>query len=152
MTATNRIPSAARKGFTLIELLVVIAIIAILAAMLLPALARAKCKGLGVSCMNNTRQVAIAFITYTTDFNENLPDGSKPPVRGMIDWLATPDNANSDLLLDSDKAYLPAYLKSSAVWKCPADTYVSAANPPGSRVRSLTINCAISGSKVTVNP
>src|SRR5881394_3047245 len=97
-----------RKGFTLIELLVVIAIIAILAAMLLPALARAKCKGLGISCMNNTRQVAIAWITYTSDYNESLPNGS-PPAAGTMDWLASPDNANTDILMDSQKSALASY-------------------------------------------
>src|SRR5437762_6167573 len=98
-----------RKGFTLIELLVVIAIIAILAAMLLPALARAKCKGLGISCMNNTRQVALAWITYTMDNNDTFPDGKKPPngsppaADGIMDWFASPDNANTDILMDPQK-------------------------------------------------
>src|ERR1043165_3869863 len=75
ITASTRTRS---KGFTLIELLVVIAVIAILAALLLPALSRAKSKAQAIHCINNGHQIAVAATVYASDNNDWLPQNDIP--------------------------------------------------------------------------
>ncbi len=113
-------------AFTLIELLVVIAIIAILAGMLLPALAKSKTKAQGISCMNNTRQITLAWKLYADDFNGRLP-AAEDGIAGRPNWFTgwlnfSSDPVNWNITNDMVKSPLWEHTgRSSAIFKCPAD-------------------------------
>ena len=129
-------PRVCRRGFTLIELLVVIAIIAILAAMLLPALSKAKGRAHAIACMSNTKQVMLGWLLFTEDNNDEMPTKI---VNNGVSWTAAPDNTNSAMLVDPNQSLLASYIKTPGVYKCPADRYQSPQNP-GPRVLSISAN------------
>ncbi len=139
-----------KPGFTLIELLVVIAIIAILAAMLLPALGHAKIKAQAIACMNNGRQMMMAWRLYVDDNQDKVPPSYWPPLNSWVlgDLDFNPGNAsNWDVSKDLYRSLLWAYTgKNPGVWKCPADrsTVTPLSGPFAgkavSRVRSISMN------------
>ncbi|MEO6035716.1 MAG: H-X9-DG-CTERM domain-containing protein [Verrucomicrobiota bacterium] len=142
----------------MIELLVVVAIVGILASLLLPALAKSKAKAQGLYCLNNTRQLALAWLIYADDHNDRLvynlggdvanrgiaPRTNLNWVNNILSWNTDSDNTNTASVTDFGLG--PYANKSARIYRCPSDNVVSELQRKEgwqARVRSYSMNAMV---------
>ena len=158
------LPPRRGRAFTLVELLVVIAIVAILAALILPALSRAKIRAQSSFCLNNTKQLAIAWMIYADEHNGqlayNLGRSARSPlavpamaggstmaqnwVNNVLDWELNPDNTNTAAIAATGLG--PYTGKTTALYRCPSDNVLSDLQRRAGwsgRARSYSMNAMI---------
>ena len=152
----GRVKGGSKLGFTLIELLVVIAIISILAALLLPALSRAKAKAQAIVCLNNLKQLQLGWNMYVEDHNDLLVPNN-PPTYGdgnLATWskgdmrYGKSDGTNIDYVIGHREGSLGSYVKTHRIFKCPTDHSKTtlADGKPYPRIRSYSMNGAMGSS------
>ena len=145
-------------GFTLIELLVVVAVIAILAGMLLPALNRAKNKAQAIYCLNNTKQLAVAWMLYADDHNGRLAYnlGGDALSRGVaqrtnLNWVNNImtwdlDDDNTNVLTITEASLAPYTSRAVSIYRCPSDFVLSVVQRNEGwkhRLRSYSMNAMV---------
>jgi prepilin-type N-terminal cleavage/methylation domain-containing protein/prepilin-type processing-associated H-X9-DG protein len=157
----SKATNGARDAFTLIELLVVIAIIAILAALLLPALAKAKQKAQGIACLNNTKQLALAWLMYADENNDRLVYNktitgteANPTNNWVADVMGYSAQQDTNTLLLQQGLLAPMVAKNISIYHCPADQSKTAEADGRQypRVRSVSMNAFVGPSDSAGSP
>ncbi len=158
-TSSSQQPSREGPAFTLIELLIVIAIIGVLAALLLSALSQAKSRAQTTVCLNNLKQLQLAWLIYCDEsedqvpyntWYQNWPNFPKNWVSGVMSYETEPespffwthaDSTNTALLLNPSRSQLGPFIRSAAVFRCPSDkSWILLGGQRYPRVRSYSMN------------